>query len=181
MRRQAGRVLHEERWVTDKELRRLRDELEERRYHRGDMEARERYQRALVRKGHMKVGDICLARLLSPSWVRVPGSSLATRSGTFRIRLCGLSHSRARGTQGHSGLAISEGSLSITIGCVYGMRNLFDPHPEGYQLHGRVSIGGRKHKAVTGGQLLQRQDGSLVSVDVPRLHHGKRRSLFDYG
>ena len=49
---------------------------------------------------------------------------------------------------------------------VYGVRTLTDLREGGYQLEGRVSLGGKKYSAFTSSQLFEREDGSLVSVSV---------------
>lgn len=49
---------------------------------------------------------------------------------------------------------------------VYGMRTLLNPKESGYQLEGRVSIGGKKYRAFTSSTLFEREDGSLCDVAV---------------
>jgi hypothetical protein len=51
-------------------------------------------------------------------------------------------------------------------GRVYGERTMNRPQQEGYAMHGRVSVGGKKYQAFTSTRLFQRADGSLVDVAV---------------
>jgi hypothetical protein len=57
--------------------------------------------------------------------------------------------------------------LAITRdGRVFGKRTLMSPKESGYQLEGRVSIGGTKYRAFTSSRLFEREDGSLCDVGV---------------
>lgn len=57
--------------------------------------------------------------------------------------------------------------LAIDLdGKIYGMRSLISPKESGYQMEGRVSIGGKKHRAFTSSKLFERPDGSLCDVGV---------------
>ena len=48
---------------------------------------------------------------------------------------------------------------------VYGVRKMHHPKESGYQMEGRVSLGGKKYRAFTGGgTLFVREDGSLIDV-----------------
>ena len=51
-------------------------------------------------------------------------------------------------------------------GRVYGVRTLSGARQDGYRMIGRVSIGGKFHRAYTGSVLFQRPDGSLCNVAV---------------
>ena len=51
-------------------------------------------------------------------------------------------------------------------GRIYGIRTLTNCRESGYQIEGRVSIGGKKHRAFTSSQLFQRSNGSLCDVAV---------------
>lgn len=50
----------------------------------------------------------------------------------------------------------------------YGIRTLTNVHQGGYELEGRVSIGGKKYTAFTGSQLFELPDGRLI--DVATIH-----------
>lgn len=51
-------------------------------------------------------------------------------------------------------------------GRIYGMRSLSHPRESGHDLEGRVSIGGRSYRAVTGSQLFERPDRTLRRVAI---------------
>jgi hypothetical protein len=51
-------------------------------------------------------------------------------------------------------------------GFVLGYRNLLDPKESGYQIEGRVSIGGKKYSAFTSSRIFERPDRSLCDVAV---------------
>jgi len=58
-------------------------------------------------------------------------------------------------------------ALAVTLdGKVFGNRALSNPRESGYQMEGRVSIGGRKYRAFTSSHLFEREDGSLCDVAV---------------
>ena len=48
----------------------------------------------------------------------------------------------------------------------YGMRKLLDSKPEGYALHGRTSIAGKKYRCFTSSTMLELPDGGLVDIAV---------------
>lgn len=48
----------------------------------------------------------------------------------------------------------------------YGIRTLTDIRQSGYELEGRVSIGGKKYSAFTSSQLFELPDGKLIDVAV---------------
>lgn len=55
--------------------------------------------------------------------------------------------------------------LAMTLdGKIFGMRNMRAPKESGYQLEGRVSVGGKKYRAFTSSTLFERDDGSLCDV-----------------
>lgn len=49
-------------------------------------------------------------------------------------------------------------------GNIYGERSLQNFRESGYDLEGRVSVGGKKYRAFTSSVLFQRKDGSLCNV-----------------
>lgn len=51
---------------------------------------------------------------------------------------------------------------------VYGKRTLTRPQQSGYQLEGRVSIGGKRYRAFTSSQLFELPDGRLI--DAATIH-----------
>jgi hypothetical protein len=51
---------------------------------------------------------------------------------------------------------------------VYGIRTLTNVRQDGYELEGRVSIGGKKYSAFTSSQLFELPDGRLI--DVATIH-----------
>jgi hypothetical protein len=51
-------------------------------------------------------------------------------------------------------------------GKIFGVRTLSDVRESGYQLEGRVSIGGKKYRAFTSSRLFEREDGTLCDVAV---------------
>jgi hypothetical protein len=58
-------------------------------------------------------------------------------------------------------------ALAVTLdGKVFGERTMYAPKESGYQLEGRVSIGGKKYRAWTSSQLFERPDKSLCEVAV---------------
>lgn len=58
-------------------------------------------------------------------------------------------------------------ALAITIdGKVFGNRRMHHPRESGYNQEGRVSVGGKKHRAFTSSRLFEREDGSLCDVAV---------------
>ena len=50
-------------------------------------------------------------------------------------------------------------------GTIYGKRTLTDIKQDGYALFGRVSVGGKKHRAFTSSRIFEK-NGKLVSVAV---------------
>lgn len=57
--------------------------------------------------------------------------------------------------------------LAVTLrGKVFGIRSLIAPREDGYNMKGRVSIGGKKYPAFTSSRLFEREDKSLCSVGV---------------
>lgn len=50
-------------------------------------------------------------------------------------------------------------------GTIYGKRTLTDIKQDGYALFGRVSIGGKKHRAFTSNRIFEK-NGKLISVSV---------------
>ena len=62
---------------------------------------------------------------------------------------------------------ISLQGLAIDLeGRVYGVRKMSRPTESGYQMEGRVSIGGKTYRAFTSSRMFERPDGSLVDVGV---------------
>lgn len=57
--------------------------------------------------------------------------------------------------------------IAVTMdGRIFGKRKLMNFRESGYQMEGRVSIGGKKYRAFTSSKLFEREDGSLCEVAV---------------
>jgi hypothetical protein len=57
--------------------------------------------------------------------------------------------------------------LACTLdGRIFGYRNMHHPKESGYQMEGKVSIGGKKVRAFTSSRLFERPDGSLIDVAI---------------
>ena len=70
-------------------------------------------------------------------------------------------------TSGPWSIVKSLRGLAVTLdGKVFGMRRLIRPRESGYQMEGRVSIGGEKFRAFTSSTLFERPDRSLIDVGV---------------
>ena len=62
---------------------------------------------------------------------------------------------------------VSLSALAITLdGRVFGHRRMTAPRESGYNMEGRVSIGGKKYRAFTSSKLFEREDGLLCEVAV---------------
>lgn len=168
------------RWATDQELRRIRNDF---RSDRWNDDAKERYHRALVRRGELDPDKLCLAKAAlaivgAGSW-RLPRNNIwnIPDPPTSKVR---FQYEKQTEYVRYVGTSILRGLVVDNQGCVYGMRNLLDRRPEGYAIHGRVSIGGKKHGAFTSSRTFERQDGSLVNTEVLILVRDlPSRSLFD--
>jgi hypothetical protein len=51
-------------------------------------------------------------------------------------------------------------------GRVFGIRSMHAPKESGYNMEGRVSVGGKKYRAFTSSRLFERPDGSLIDVAI---------------
>jgi hypothetical protein len=49
---------------------------------------------------------------------------------------------------------------------IYGLRTLSQARQSGYQMEGRVSVGGKRCRAFTSSMMFEREDGSLCNVAV---------------
>jgi len=57
--------------------------------------------------------------------------------------------------------------LACTLnGKIFGYRNMHHPKESGYQMEGKVSIGGKKIRAFTSSRLFERPDGSLIDIAI---------------
>lgn len=54
---------------------------------------------------------------------------------------------------------------------IHGYRTMFDCRQSGYEIEGRVSIGGKKYSCFTSSELFELEDGRLIDVGIifPRI------------
>lgn len=75
------------------------------------------------------------------------------------------------------GVIVRYRALAVDLsGRVYGWRSLESPHESGYQLEGRVKVGGKRYRAFTSSQLFQRADGTLCDVATLIVCNGAKSS-----